>query len=97
MITKRYLQDSTRLLIVSRRYSLDFHSLAKIVKKYIETGHYELYTAEMSKLCDYYESFVKQEIADVVTEALECYQHIGSVTSVTISENRIIMDYLEEE
>lgn len=51
----------------------------------------------MSKLCDHYESFVKQEIADVVTEALECYQHIGSVTSVTISENRIIMDYLEEE
>lgn len=97
MTIKRYMQDSTRLLIVSRRYSLDFHSLAKIVTNYIENGHYELYSVEMEKLCEHYESFVKQEIADVVHEAMECYQHIGSVTKVTISENRIIMDYLEEE
>lgn len=51
----------------------------------------------MGKLCGHYESFVKQEIAELVTEAVECYQFIGSVTEVEITENRIILHYEEEE
>lgn len=82
---------------VSQRYSIDFTALAQIVREYIMTNHYDLYSMKMGKLCEHYEPFVKQEISDVVDEAIEHYQFLGSVTELMIDGNRITFSYQEEE
>lgn len=97
IITKKYVINSIRLLHVCRKFSISFNDLAQIATEYIKTGQYEIYSLRLNKLVGSYEPFVKQEISDLMNEAIESYRFIGSVTEVTITEARITMTYEDED
>lgn len=65
-------------------FDVNFEALADILKDYIKTKNYELYSIRMSELFGHYESFAKQRIS---AELNICADEVHNVDEYNLEES----------